>query len=99
MQQSFRLSACHEEPERRAFAHSALDTEAEAVLLENGLGDGQAEAGAFDIFVFMFLEAVEPFGQALQIFSRNRYAGIGNADFNRFAFGHIIKLVFGNGWR
>ena len=46
MQQSFRLSACHEEPERRAFAHSALDTEAEAVLLENGLGDGQAEAGA-----------------------------------------------------
>ena len=46
MQQSFRLSACHEEPERRAFAYSALDTEAEAVLLENGLGDGQAEAGA-----------------------------------------------------
>lgn len=69
------------------------------MAFDNLGGNGQAEAGAFDIFVFMFLEAVEPFGQALQIFSRNRYAGIGNADFNRFAFGHFIIFVFGNGGR
>lgn len=69
------------------------------MAFDNLGGNGQAEASAFDIFVFMFLEAVEPFGQALQIFSRNRYAGIGNADFNRFAFGHFIIFVFGNGGR
>lgn len=35
----------HDEPEHGAFAHSAVDAEAEAVLLEDGFGDGEAEAG------------------------------------------------------
>ena len=35
----------HNEPEHGAFAHSAVDAEAETVLLENSFGDGEAEAG------------------------------------------------------
>ena len=34
----------HDEPEHSAFAHSAVDAEAETVLLEDGFGDGEAEA-------------------------------------------------------
>ena len=30
----------HDEPEHGAFAHSAVDAEAETVLLEDGFGDG-----------------------------------------------------------
>ena len=36
----------HDEPEDGAFAQRALHTEAEAVLLEDGLGDGKPQAGA-----------------------------------------------------
>ena len=31
----------HDEPEHGAFAHSAVDAEAETVLLEDGFGDGR----------------------------------------------------------
>ena len=37
---------CCNEPEGRAFAQRALHAEAEAVLLEDGLGDGKAQPGA-----------------------------------------------------
>ena len=36
----------HDEPEDGAFAQRALHAEAEAVLLEDGLGDGKAQPGA-----------------------------------------------------
>ncbi len=37
---------CCNEPEGRAFAQRALHAETEAVLLEDGLGDGKPQAGA-----------------------------------------------------
>ena len=36
----------HDEPEGGAFAYGALYTKAEAMLLEDGLGDGKTQTGA-----------------------------------------------------
>ena len=36
----------HDEPEGGALAYDALDSEAEAVLLEDRLGDGKSQPGA-----------------------------------------------------
>ena len=39
-------------------------------------GDGKPEAGSFDVLVFVFLQAIKTFGQALQRFGRDGNAGI-----------------------
>ena len=50
-----------------AFAHGALDTKAETVLLEDGLGDGKAQAGALLACVGAgAVVAVEDIGQVLR---------------------------------
>ena len=56
----------HDEPEHGAFAHSAVDAEAETVLLEDGFGDGEAEAGPLLACVGAgAVVAVEDIGQVL----------------------------------
>ena len=56
----------HDEPEHSAFAHSAVDAEAETVLLENSFGDGEAEAGPLLACVGAgAVVAVEDIGQVL----------------------------------
>ena len=47
-----------------------------AMAFNNLGGDGKPEAGSFDVLVFMFLQAIKTFGQALQRFGRDGNAGI-----------------------
>ena len=75
----------HDEPEDGAFAQRALHAEAEAVLLEDGLGDGKPQAGA--LLARIGAGAVIPVKDIGQILGT--YSGAVVLDLHPDSLGHL----------